>query len=55
MSGDGQGAPEGRAVPFYCPYCGDEELVPEAEPAGAWACQACLRVFTVRLVGLANG
>ncbi|MGP4016402.1 hypothetical protein [Saccharopolyspora sp. 5N708] len=46
--------PEGRAVPFYCPYCGDEELVPEAEPAGAWQCQACLRVFTVRLVGLAR-
>ncbi|WP_083921522.1 hypothetical protein [Actinopolyspora halophila] len=45
--------PEGRAVPFYCPYCGDEELTPQAEPAGAWKCQACRRVFTVRLAGLA--
>ena len=46
---------DARAVPFYCPYCGDEELVPEAEPAVHDQCQACLRVFTVRLVGLASG
>ena len=44
-----------RAVPFYCPYCGDEDLTPEEEPAGAWKCHACRRVFTVRLVGLALG
>ncbi|WP_433871845.1 hypothetical protein [Saccharopolyspora sp. CA-218241] len=44
-----------RAVPFHCPYCGDEELEPEAEPVGAWRCRACLRVFTVSLVGLALG
>ncbi len=46
-------SPEGRAVPFYCPYCGDEDLEPEPEPTGAWKCLACRRVFTVRLVGLA--
>lgn len=46
-------SPEGRAVPFYCPYCGDEELVPQAEPAGAWMCLACRRVFSVRMHGLA--
>ena len=44
-----------RAVPFYCPYCGDEELTPQPEPTGAWQCLACLRVFTVRMVGLALG
>ncbi|MEV0699461.1 hypothetical protein AB0I53_16290 [Saccharopolyspora sp. NPDC050389] len=44
-----------RAAPFYCPYCGDEDLTPEAEPAGAWQCGSCLRVFTVRLVGLSLG
>lgn len=35
---------------FYCPFCAEEDLRPEAEPAGAWACQACARVFTVGLV-----
>ncbi|WP_190817807.1 hypothetical protein [Saccharopolyspora pogona] len=44
-----------RAAPFYCPYCGDEDLTPEAEPAGAWQCASCLRVFTVRLIGLSLG
>ncbi|GAB3679245.1 Insertion element protein [Saccharopolyspora dendranthemae] len=44
-----------RVVPQCCPYCGDEELTPEEEPSGAWKCHACLRVFTVRLVGLALG
>lgn len=42
-----------RMAPLHCPYCGDEELLPEAQPDGAWRCTACLRVFTVRLVGLA--
>lgn len=46
-------SPEGRAVPFFCPYCGDEELTPVPEPSGAWRCQACRRVFAVRLAGLA--
>ncbi|GAA2776651.1 hypothetical protein GCM10010470_06660 [Saccharopolyspora taberi] len=48
-------SPEGRAVPFYCPYCGEEELTPEETPAGAWKCHSCLRVFTVSLVGLSLG
>jgi transposase-like protein len=57
-----------RATPFHCPYCGDEDLRPEAEedtPArsasveggggrrvGAWLCGACRRVFTVEFIGL---
>ncbi|MGH3917058.1 MAG: hypothetical protein ACRDTC_27155 [Pseudonocardiaceae bacterium] len=45
---------ESRAVPFYCPYCGDEDLRPEAEPHAAWCCASCLRIFVVRLVGLAG-
>ncbi len=44
---------DNRMAPLHCPYCGDEELVPREEPAGAWKCAACLRVFTVQLVGLA--
>jgi predicted RNA-binding Zn-ribbon protein involved in translation (DUF1610 family) len=45
----------GRAVLFHCPYCGDEDLRPaeqtEKVPAGAWFCAACLRTFTVKLIG----
>ncbi|MGH4023503.1 MAG: hypothetical protein ACRDRV_02855 [Pseudonocardiaceae bacterium] len=44
-----------RAVPFYCPYCGEEDLRPEEEPHAAWRCADCRRVFVVRMVGLAAG
>ncbi|WP_016697804.1 hypothetical protein [Actinoalloteichus spitiensis] len=43
----------GRATPHYCPYCGDEDLYPEADHARAWRCAACRRVFAVRMLGLA--
>ncbi|MBL7496052.1 transposase [Frankia sp. CNm7] len=50
----------GRAVPFYCPYCGEEDLVPEV-PAGAtgeghghWACRSCRRAFRLSLTALAS-
>ena len=36
--------------PFYCPYCGDEELTPHGEDDG-WHCGSCLRTFTVHLTG----
>ena len=50
-----------RAVPFHCPYCGDDNLWPH-EPApgdraeagsahGAWECRSCLRAFTVSMIG----
>lgn len=35
---------------YHCPFCADEDLRPQEEPAGAWACGACVRVFTVSLV-----
>jgi hypothetical protein len=51
----------GRAVPFLCPYCGDEDLRPhEGEPAadgtpsaghGQWECRACLRAFKLSMIG----
>ncbi len=41
-----------RAVPFYCPYCGEEDLRPSEEPSGGWRCADCQRVFIVRLVAL---
>ncbi len=39
-----------RAVPFYCPYCGEEDLEPQAEDGG-WHCRSCVRAFRLRYVG----
>jgi transposase-like protein len=44
-----------RATPFYCPYCGDEDLRPQEEPHAAWLCTGCRRVFTVKFVGISMG
>jgi hypothetical protein len=46
-----------RAVPFHCPYCGEEDLRPaEATgPAGAgpaWECAGCNRAFALTFLGL---
>ncbi|MFE0387026.1 hypothetical protein ACFW1F_23525 [Streptomyces bungoensis] len=44
-----------RAAPFYCPYCGDEDLRPsEAADGGhgAWECGACNRAFRLKFLGL---
>ena len=44
-----------RAVPFHCPYCGDENLWPHEGPEathGSWECRSCLRAFSLRLIGL---
>ncbi|MGK5733270.1 hypothetical protein [Streptomyces sp. URMC 124] len=42
----------GRAAPFYCPYCGDEDLRPSEEGHGAWECAACSRAFRLSFLGL---
>ncbi|MGA5700392.1 hypothetical protein [Peterkaempfera bronchialis] len=45
-----------RAAPFYCPYCGDEDLRPsETGGHGAWECASCSRAFTLRFLGLLAG
>ncbi|HZB48540.1 MAG TPA: hypothetical protein VE547_05555 [Mycobacteriales bacterium] len=36
--------------PFFCPYCGDEDLRPHGEKHGEWACGACRRAFALRAV-----
>jgi transposase-like protein len=41
-----------RAVPFHCPYCGDENLRPSEEGHGAWECHACLRTFSLKMLGM---
>ena len=37
-----------RAVPFHCPYCGEENLFPRED---GWECRACLRAFAVTYLG----
>lgn len=39
-----------RAVPFYCPYCGEEDLEPY-ETDGGWHCRGCIRTFRLKFVG----
>ncbi|MER6947960.1 Insertion element protein [Nonomuraea sp. NPDC000554] len=49
-----------RAVPFHCPYCGDEDLEPyEGElnvagsaMGGGWFCRACSRAFKLKFLGI---
>jgi ribosomal protein L37AE/L43A len=42
-----------RAAPFYCPYCGDEDLRPsETGGHGAWECRSCRRAFALKFQGL---
>jgi ribosomal protein L37AE/L43A len=48
----GAGTAGERQVPFYCPYCGDEDLLPAGPDGGAWACGSCARSFALRYVGL---
>jgi ribosomal protein L37AE/L43A len=40
-----------RAVPYACPFCGEEDLRPTED--GPWHCRSCLRLFSVTFHGLA--
>jgi ribosomal protein L37AE/L43A len=40
---------------YYCPFCAEEDLRPVEEPAGAWECRACARVFTVSFARVEAG
>jgi hypothetical protein len=40
------------AVPYVCPFCGEEDLRPAAEER--WHCRSCLRLFTVTFYGLGD-
>ncbi|HEX6235360.1 MAG TPA: hypothetical protein VFZ63_19680 [Jiangellaceae bacterium] len=42
---------ETRAAILHCPFCADEDLFP-VEQHGGWECRSCLRVFSVKLLGL---
>jgi transposase-like protein len=43
-----------RAVPFYCPYCGEEDLEPHGATDGHWHCRSCTRTFQLRPLRLAG-
>ncbi len=43
---------ETRAAVLYCPFCAEENLHP-VEQHGGWECRSCLRVFAVKVLGLA--
>jgi hypothetical protein len=43
-----------RQVPFYCPYCGEEDLVPAGPDAGGWECGSCTRAFALRSIDLSQ-
>jgi hypothetical protein len=48
----------GRAVPYFCPFCAEEDLRPVASgevpglTRGGWHCRSCLRIFSLSFHGL---
>jgi hypothetical protein len=42
-----------HAAVLHCPFCAEEDLHP-VEEHGGWECRSCLRVFSVKLLGLAR-
>lgn len=40
---------QSRAVPYFCPFCGEDDLFPHED---GWHCRSCTRVFTVTFRGL---
>lgn len=51
MSAQESGTP--RAVPFYCPFCGEQDIRP-ADPSG-YRCEVCDRRWELRLLGVGPG
>lgn len=52
-------APTGHAAPFYCAYCGDEDIRPfdpndGSAGHGQWRCNSCQRAFALKYLGLVN-
>jgi ribosomal protein L37AE/L43A len=41
-----------RQAPFYCPYCGEQDLHPAGPDDGSWQCAACARAFELRFAGV---
>jgi transposase-like protein len=45
-----------RAVPFYCPFCGEQDIRPDDGGSASWRCESCERHFelTVTSIGAAH-
>lgn len=43
-----------RQPPLYCPYCAEQDLFPSDVGSAAWECRSCARVFSLKMLGLAN-
>lgn len=39
-----------RAVPFYCPYCAEQDIVPVGDKG--LHCESCDRTFEVAFLGV---
>jgi transposase-like protein len=39
-----------RAVPFYCPFCGEQDIRPDDAGVQAWRCDSCARGFELTAV-----
>jgi hypothetical protein len=42
-----------RATPFYCPYCGEQDLRPAAEER-TWHCRTCERLWKLEFKRIGN-
>ena len=41
-----------RAVPFYCPFCGEQDIRPDDAGTAAWRCESCERRFELTLTAI---
>ena len=37
-----------RAVPFYCPFCGEQDIRPSQDTG--WTCESCARTFDLQVL-----
>ncbi len=44
-----------RAVPFYCPFCGEQDIRPDDAAAAAWRCESCERGFELTAITVGGG
>ena len=43
-----------RAVPFYCPFCGEQDIRPDDAGTTSWRCESCERRFDLTLIAIGD-
>ncbi len=43
-----------RAVPFYCPFCGEQDIRPDDAGTASWRCESCERRFELTLTSIGD-